>query len=164
MRFAIRDEKDLTALDGFAVRSDTQGIQLSVIFADYKAACGAALATGVGSREQAQMPSGLANHHLLGASLMMGSPAVLEPDTYPRSGAGDRLEVVYSPTDGQCRAASPAPQNGDQMSLTITTIDADHVVGSVAFTDDVSGAVFNGSFDFPFCGLPESGPVMCCPE
>jgi hypothetical protein len=34
----------------------------------------------------------------------------------------------------------------------------------VAFTDEISGAVFNGSFDFPFCGLPESGPVMCCPE
>jgi hypothetical protein len=53
------------------------------------------------------------------------------------------------------------PQHGTN-TVTIDTIDATHVTGSISLVDTKTQESFSGSFDFPFCDLPTSGMPTCC--
>lgn len=150
------------ARDGFAAIME-EGNQkiLLITLTEHITACGSALAAGIAVSPK-PLP-GAQPGLSLGFSAHLHFPSTdIEPGTYPRGTEPDTIEMMTYELGSMCdEKPTSAPST---VSLTIDTIDADRVAGSVDVLEYPGGPVIaSGTFDVPMCPLPAapSGPPCC---
>lgn len=150
------------ARDGFAaVMQEADQKILLLTLTEHVTACGSALAAGIAMGPK-PLP-GAQPGFSLGLSARLHFPATdIEPDTYPRVSESDMIEMMTYELGSMCEEKPmSAPST---VSLTIDSIDSEHVAGSVEVLEYPGGPVLaNGTFNVPMCPIPAapSGPPCC---
>ena len=160
------------ALDGYAVMGSSEMMGtftttyttfLTLTFTDYSQACGYALGSGAQAMEMPMPQGGKQGSRVLGVGLKLtqdGSPPQIQPMTYDSMSQSGKPMVMFSGLDSMCMAESFPVMA--MTSLTITSITATTVEGSITAMEGED--TFSGNFSFPICDLPTmtQGPGACC--
>jgi hypothetical protein len=156
---------NFAAVDGLAAKLVMgEHTRLMLTFTETPQACGAVLAAGtpLGPKPIAGGRPGV-SVALTVEVYTPGTPGVIPAETtYPRGGQPEMIDVMAYQLNATCNEMmSPLAPTA---TVTIDTISADRVSGSFMLPDDGSGSSLSGTFDVPFCALPDSPETRCCVE
>lgn len=101
------------------------------------------------------------NETVLALDLLSGA-ATLEPGTFTQKNVDEpgQADVSLATLDGTCKAGS-LNDGADEATVTLTTVSATRIAGTIDVTFANDGGTLTGTFDVPVCGQTLSG--ACSP-